>query len=647
MESRVQVQAIRPSVDGGRHAAKAVAGDDVVVGADVFREGHEKVAAAVRAKGPAGGKWREVALRPDVNDRWYGAFPVDAVGAWRYQVLGWTDHWATWLDGFAKKVAAGQPDLSLEVEEGARLLERRKVPKPARAALAEVVAVLRAPDAGVGAQHAAVTDPALALLLARHPERLDATASAELPLWVDRERARFSAWYEMFPRSEGAQPAEGTSGTFATAQTRLPEIAAMGFDVVYLPPIHPIGRAFRKGPNNTLTPGPDDPGVPWAIGSEEGGHDAIHPDLGSFDDFDAFVAEAERQGLEVALDYAIQCSPDHPWVRSHPEWFRHRPDGTIAYAENPPKKYQDIYPIDFDTADITGLTAELKRILDVWIAHGVRVFRVDNPHTKAIPFWEWVIAEVHRDHPDVLFLAEAFTRPKMMATLGKVGFSQSYTYFAWRNSKSELTEYGTELAHGESADYFRPNFWPNTPDILTEYLQTGGPPAFKVRAALAATMSPSYGIYAGYELFEGTAVRHGSEEYLDSEKYQYRPRDWSRPDSLAPYLTALNAARRTQPALRHLRTLWYHHVGNDALLCYSKVTPERTDPVLVIANLDPHHRQVGTTWLDLWQLGLEHAGPYEARDLLTGAVYIWHGPENYVELDPHVEPVHLFALRAL
>jgi starch synthase (maltosyl-transferring) len=651
MKGRVQVQAITPSVDGGRYAAKAIVGDEVAVGADVFREGHDKVAACVRYRGPDDDRWSEAPLRLDVNDRFHGVFPVDRVGAWRYAVVGWTDHYASWLDGFTKKVVAGRTHLELDAEEGALLLERRRVPRAARAVLDQAAALLRASDAGLVEKVSAASDPDLVLLLDRNPERLDATVSKpELRLWVDREAAQFTAWYEFFPRSEGAVAATadqpGESGSFADAAKRLPAIAEMGFDVVYLPPIHPIGIAYRKGRNNTLVPEPGDPGVPWAIGGAEGGHTAVHPDLGTIQDFDDFVEEAGRHGLEVALDFAIQCSPDHPWVREHPDWFRHRSDGSIAYAENPPKQYQDIYPIDFDTRDLKGLKAELKGVLDFWIGHGIQSFRVDNPHTKAIPFWEWLIDAIHAEHPDVLFLAEAFTRPKMMQTLAKIGFSQSYTYFAWRNSKEELTEYLTELSQTEMADYFRPSFWPNTPDILTEYLQLGGLAPFKVRLVLAALLSPAYGLYSGYELGEHLPIREGSEEYLDSEKYQYKPRDWSRVDSLAPYITRVNRIRSTQPAMRGLRGLWFHHVDNDHLLCFSKVTPQRTDPVLVVVNLDPYTAQAGMTWLDLWQLGLEGTAAYEARDLMTGATYHWRGADNFVRLDPWVEPVNVFALRA-
>ncbi|MPZ87960.1 MAG: DUF3416 domain-containing protein [Nitriliruptorales bacterium] len=647
MKSRVQVQRITPQVDGGRYAAKAVVGDDVIVGADIFREGHDQVAAAVRYRGPEDERWREAPLRLDVNDRWYGSFQVDRIGPWRYQVVAWTDHYASWLDGISKKLAAGRTDLEVDVGVGARLLERRRGLKAARAAILQTAALLRSPEVPLADKIFAAGDPAMLLVLQRHPERKDTTfARPQLRLWVDREAARFTAWYEMFPRSEAAQP--GRSGTFADAAKRLPTIVEMGFDVVYLPPIHPIGRTNRKGANNSLIAGPDDPGVPWAIGGPEGGHKSVHPALGTIEDLDDFVAEAHRHGLEVALDYAIQCSPDHPWVTEHPEWFKHHPDGSIQHAENPPKEYQDIFPVDFDTRDLDGLINELKSIIDFWISHGVKIFRVDNPHTKPLPFWEWLIELVHLEHPDVLFLSEAFTRPKMMQTLAKLGFSQSYTYFAWRNSKQEITAYLTELTRTEMVDYFRPSFWPNTPDILTEFLQSGGRPAFKLRLLLAALLSPAYGIYSGYELCENVPAREGSEEYLDSEKYQYRPRDWNQPDSLAPYITRLNRLRKIHPALRLFRTLWFHHIDDPAMLCFSKVTFDRTHPILVVANLDVHSPRESLTSLDLWQLGLENAGEaYEAHDLLTDTVYVWHGQENYVRLDPQVEPAHVFALRAL
>ncbi len=649
MKNRVVIWQVTPSVDGGRYAAKAVVGDDVIVGADILREGHDLLSACIRYRGPDDTRWREAPLREDVNDRWYGTFPVDAVGAWRFAISAWTDHYRTWLHGAVKKVEADQADLDLVFADGANLLERRlpRLPQAATQVLTETIETLRR-AAPAGERLAMAADEDLLALLDRHPERLDRTLSKpELPLWVDRERGRFSAWYELFPRSYG--PDEATSGTFADAAKRLPAVAEMGFDIVYLPPIHPIGTTNRKGRGGPqdLDPGPEAPGVPWAIGNADGGHMTVHPDLGTIDDFDAFVAEARSLGMEVSLDFAIQCSPDHPWVTEHPEWFRHRADGSIAYAENPPKKYQDIYPIDFDTPDIEGLTHALREIVEFWIDHDVKVFRVDNPHTKALPFWEWLIGEIHAAHPDVIFLAEAFTRPKMMQTLAKLGFTQSYTYFTWRNYKHELIDYVVELTRGEMADYFRPNFWPNTPDILHEYLQHGGRPAFKVRAVLAALLSPSWGLYSGYELVENTPLRDGSEEYHESEKYRYKPRDWTRPDSLEPYIARLNHIRRSFRALRFLRNVWFHHIGNDQLLCFSKTAEHRSDPVLVIVNLDPSATQAATTWLDLWQLGLEHAGPYEAYDLITETSYIWHGPQNYVQLDPADEPAHVFALRAL
>jgi len=649
VKNRVAISSITPTVDAGRYAVKAVVGDDVIVGADILRDGHDLLAACIRFRGPDDARWREAPMREDVNDRWFGAFPVDAVGPWRYTIMAWTDHYRSWLRGIRRKVEAETSDVELGFGDGANLLERRleRLPRAAREVLTEAIEVMRG-DAGPAAKLAAASDEDLLALLDRHPERLDRTISRpDLPLWVDRERGRFSAWYELFPRSYGAT--ETTSGTFADAAKRLPAIAEMGFDVVYLPPIHPIGTTNRKGTGgpHDLDPSPDAPGVPWAIGNADGGHMSVHPDLGTIEDFDAFVAETRANGMEVALDFAIQCSPDHPWVTEHPEWFRHRADGSIAYAENPPKKYQDIYPIDFDTPDIDGLISELKRVVEYWIGHDVKIFRVDNPHTKALPFWEWLIAEIHAEHPDVLFLAEAFTRPKMMQTLAKLGFSQSYTYFTWRNYKLELIDYVTELAHGEMVNYYRPNFWPNTPDILHEYLQHGGRPAFKVRLVLAALLSPSWGVYSGYELVENTPLHEGSEEYLGSEKYAYRPRDWDQPHSLEPYITRINSIRRSFTAFRQLRNVWFHHIDNDEMLCFSKVGADRSDAVLTIVNLNPVEPREARTWLDLWQLGLEHAGPYEAYDLVTETSHIWHGPANYIRLDPSHEPAHVFALRGL
>jgi starch synthase (maltosyl-transferring) len=644
MIGRIVVEDIRPQVDCARWPARAVAGETIPIGATVFRDGHnEVVAAGVRLSGPGD---RRSQLVPMVAvdsglDRWRAEVTLPRTGSWSFTVEAWTDQIETWRRGTQKKLDAGR-DIDLELEEGARLFEQATawVPATGRDLLLHAAAGLRRAAADPAERLAAAGDATVVELLDRHPPR-DVTRSGRLRIWVDRPRALYGAWYEFFPRSEGATATSG--GTLKQAAERLPAIAAMGFDVAYLPPIHPIGRTHRKGPNNTLDPGPDDPGSPWAIGSEAGGHDAVHPDLGTIDDFDAFVARAGELGLEVALDYALQCSPDHPWVKQHPDWFRIRPDGSVAYAENPPKVYQDIYPLNFDSPDAPALHAACKAVLDHWIAHGVRIFRVDNPHTKPVAFWEWLIAAVKAEHPDVIFLAEAFTRPAMMKVLAKVGFTQSYTYFTWRNGKAELEEYLNELAHSESAEYMRPNFFVNTPDILHAYLQHGGPAAFKVRAVLAAMLSPSWGVYSGYELFEDQALRPGSEEYLDSEKYQYKPRDWSQP-SLAPYLARLNEVRRAHPALHWLRNLRFHLVDSPEVLAFSKRTGD--DAVLVVVNLDPHEAR--ETFVHLWMpaLGLEwDTGAFDVFDELTGQAWTWHGTSNWTRLDPQVEPAHVLHVR--
>jgi starch synthase (maltosyl-transferring) len=644
MIGRIVVEDIRPQVDCARWPARAVAGETIPIGATVFRDGHnEVVAAGVRLSGPGD---RRSQLVPMVAvdsglDRWRAEVTLPRTGSWSFTVEAWTDQIETWRRGTQKKLDAGR-DIHLELEEGARLFEQATawVPATGRDLLLHAAAGLRRAAADPAERLAAAGDATVVELLDRHPPR-DVTRSGRLRIWVDRPRALYGAWYEFFPRSEGATATSG--GTLKQAAERLPAIASMGFDVAYLPPIHPIGRTHRKGPNNTLDPGPDDPGSPWAIGSEAGGHDAVHPDLGTIDDFDAFVARAGELGLEVALDYALQCSPDHPWVKQHPDWFRIRPDGSVAYAENPPKVYQDIYPLNFDSPDAPALHAACKAVLDHWLAHGVRIFRVDNPHTKPVAFWEWLIAAVKAEHPDVIFLAEAFTRPAMMKVLAKVGFTQSYTYFTWRNGKAELEEYLNELAHSESAEYMRPNFFVNTPDILHAYLQHGGPAAFKVRAVLAAMLSPSWGVYSGYELFEDQALRPGSEEYLDSEKYQYKPRDWSQP-SLAPYLARLNEVRRAHPALHWLRNLRFHLVDSPEVLAFSKRTGD--DAVLVVVNLDPHEAR--ETFVHLWMpaLGLEwDTGTFDVFDELTGQAWTWHGTSNWTRLDPQVEPAHVLHVR--
>jgi starch synthase (maltosyl-transferring) len=651
MIGRIPVVDVHPVVDCGRRPAKAVAGETFEVTATVFREGHDAVAANVVLRDPAGRPGPFTPMRPlePGTDRWGARVTPTSEGRWTYTVEGWSDPVGTWRHTAGIKIPAGI-DTELVLTEGARLHEKAAagVPKgDERAAVLAAVDALRDEDRPAPARHAAALAPDVVAALDRFPLRELVSASRPLPLQVERERALFGSWYELFPRSEGAvvRPGEPPrSGTFRTAAERLPAVAAMGFDVVYLPPVHPIGTAFRKGPNNSLSAGPDDVGSPWAIGSSDGGHDAVHPDLGTIDDFDHFVARARELRLEVALDFALQCSPDHPWVDKHPEWFAHRADGTIAYAENPPKKYQDIYPIAFDE-DFAGLVRETLRVLRHWMAHGVRIFRVDNPHTKPVVFWEKVIADVNRTDPDVIFLAEAFTRPAMMSTLGQIGFQQSYTYFTWRNDKAELTDYMMELSR-KTAAWMRPNFFVNTPDILHAYLQNGGRPAFETRAVLAATLSPSWGVYAGFELCESAPAKPGSEEYLDSEKYQLRPRDWAAAEaegrSLAPLLTTLNRLRRRHPALRQLRDITFHHVDNGTLLAYSKRRDD--DVVLVVVNLDPFHTQEATVSLNMPELGLSWHESFPVRDELTGETYHW-GRDNYVRLEPGRAPAHVLSLR--
>ncbi|MDX3239705.1 alpha-1,4-glucan--maltose-1-phosphate maltosyltransferase [Streptomyces sp. ME03-5709C] len=655
MIGRIPVLDVRPLVDCGRRPAKAVVGETFQVTATVFREGHDAVAANVVLRNPAGRSGPRIPMRELApgTDRWGAEVTPTAEGRWTYTVEAWSDPVATWRHHADIKVPAGI-DTELVLAEGADLHERAAAGVPKKDGRATVLAAadaLRDTSRTPAERHAAALAPEVVDVLGRHPLRDLVSASRPAALQVERQRALFGSWYEMFPRSEGAvmDPTgrrPPTSGTFRTAAERLPAIAAMGFDVVYLPPVHPIGAAFRKGPDNALEAGPHDVGSPWAIGSAEGGHDAVHPDLGTMEDFDFFVDRARELRLEIALDFALQCSPDHPWVGKHPEWFTTRADGSIAYAENPPKKYQDIYPIAFD-ADFSGIVQETERVLRHWMDHGVRIFRVDNPHTKPVVFWEKVIADINRTDPDVIFLAEAFTRPAMMRTLAQIGFQQSYTYFTWRNGKQELTEYLTELS-GEAASYMRPNFFVNTPDILHAYLQHGGRPAFEVRAVLAATLSPTWGVYAGYELCENVPLREGSEEYLHSEKYELRPRDWAAAEadgrSLAPLLTTLNRLRRRHPALQQLRDLRFHPVNNDAVLAYSKRSGDGSDVVLVVVNLDPHHTQEATVSLNMPDLGLAWHESTPVRDELTGATYHW-GRDNYVRLEPGRTPAHILTLR--
>jgi starch synthase (maltosyl-transferring) len=657
MIGRIPITHVGPVVDCGRWPAKAAVGETVPITATVFREGHDTVAANAVLVDPDGSErpFNRMRKLPDIGrtDRWETEARLDAEGVWTFRIEAWSDPIGTWRHDAGIKVPLDQ-DVELVCEQGAQLHERaaKLAPKAAKQAIAKAVTALRDTDRSPSDRIAPALDADMTAVVDAHPVRDLVTTSDTYEIRVERERARFSAWYELFPRSEGAhQRPDGSwvSGTLRTASERLPAIARMGFDVVYLPPIHPIGTAYRKGRNNSLAPESGDPGSPWAIGSADGGHDAIHPELGTFADFDAFVAAAAENNLEVALDLALQCSPDHPWVTEHPEWFNIRADGTIAYAENPPKKYQDIYPLNFDT-DPEGLSRAVLDVVKVWLDHGVRIFRVDNPHTKPVAFWEWLTGEVRQTHPDVIWLAEAFTRPPMMAMLGKVGFTQSYTYFTWRNERWELEEYLTELSR-ETVDFLRPNFFVNTPDILHAYLQYGGPPSFKIRAVLAALMSPSWGVYSGYELFEHVAVKPGSEEYLDSEKYQYRPRDWDAAQrsgrSLAPFLTRLNEIRQAHPSLRELRTLRWHNADNEQIIAWSKrsaVDGGGDDCVLTVVNLDPHAVREATLHLDMAALGFEPWEAIEVHDELTGETWTW-GEHNYVRLDPFVEPAHVFVVR--
>ncbi len=638
---RVVIRGLAPTVDAGRHPLKRVVGQPVPLGADVFTDGHDHVAAVLQHRRTGARRWREVPFEPVGNDHWTGTFVPDTVGDVEYRIVAWVDHLATWRAHLARKVEAGV-DVPMHLLAGADLLRelagRRRSKGAAR--LRELADVLGDESQAVGDRVEIGRSEELAAAVAAADPRRNATTSPSLRVHVDRERAAFSAWYELFPRSLGGPDRHGT---LRDVQKQLPRIAAMGFDVLYLPPVHPIGITHRKGPNNVLEAGPDDVGVPWAIGGADGGHTAVHRELGTVRDV-ARLAEVarEKHGIDLALDLAFQCSPDHPWVQEHPEWFRKRPDGSIQYAENPPKKYEDIYPLDFESEDAEGLWEELLAVTRFWVDQGVKVFRVDNPHTKAFRFWEWMIARIREDDPDVLFLAEAFTRPRIMEELAKRGFSQSYSYFTWREHKWEIEEYVREMFHTERIDWMRPNFWPNTPDILPEHLQHGGRPVFVHRLVLAALLNANYGVYGpAFELMEHRARHHGSEEYLDSEKYQLRDWDLDAPDSLAPLLTTINRIRRDHPCLQRNRNLTQHHVDNDALMAWSKCTDDGSDVVLVVVSLDAHHRQAGTVHLDLGGLRLGPDEAFGVHDLLTDQHYGWIGSANYVELDPSL-PAHVF-----
>jgi len=647
---RIPIRDLTPVQPENRWPAKAFAGEVVPFGATVFREGHDLIGVDLILVDPEG-RQTQHRMSPGGpgTDRWQVMARLDHEGAWRFRVQAYGDDWATWLHTAEIKIPIGQ-DVELVFAEGLELLKRAGSTKPVRDAILAFMDTARLPEERLAAAH----EPKLDAIIAARPLSSLETLSEQHTIRVERERSGVGSWYEFFPRSIGAKKnADGSwkSGTFKTAATRLPEVAAMGFDVVYLPPISPIGESFRKGPNNTLTAGPNDPGSPWAIGGPAGGHDAIHPDLGTVADFTAFLRAAARNGLEVAIDLALQCSPDHPWVTEHPEWFTHLPDGSIAYAENPPKKYQDIYPLNFDN-DPIGIREEILRIVKYWIGLGINIFRVDNPHTKPLDFWEWLLFEVNSEFPEVVFFAEAFTRPAMMKALGGAGFQQSYSYFTWRNTKVELEEFLPQISDEWSA-FYRPNLFVNTPDILTAYLQFGGVPAYKIRATLAATASPSWGVYSGFELFEDVA-RPGSEENIDNEKFEYRPRDFTKAEklgaSLAPYLTQLNWIRAAHPSLRQLRNLSVHWSDDDSILVYSKfldgkfTTDGANDCILIVANLDPHSVRETTIHLDPTVLGLPADSTFDVVDLLTDQRFTW-GEHNYVRLDAFTQPVHVLSIQ--
>jgi starch synthase (maltosyl-transferring) len=644
-QSRVLIEDVGPQVDHGRFPAKRVVGDAVEVRTRIFTDGHDQVSGCVRYRHQSETAWNEIELQPLPDDWWSGSFSVNHLGRYLFTVEAWIDRFQTWQRDLRKRVAAGQ-DVAVDLLAGAEIVRDHLplVPEPERGAVNLFVECL-AGDQPPAAKIEAALSASLTDLMRRHADRRFATRySRELPLEVDRPLARFSTWYELFPRSCG--DTAGRHGTLQDVESRLPYVAEMGFDVLYLPPIHPIGRSFRKGKNNSVTAEPDDVGSPWAIGASEGGHKAIHPELGTLEDFRRLVAKAREFGLDIALDIAFQCAPDHPYVAAHPDWFRQRPDGSIQYAENPPKKYQDIYPFDFESPDWKNLWDELKSVFLFWAEQGVKVFRVDNPHTKSLKFWEWAIAEVKAAHPDAIFLSEAFTRPAVMYRLAKLGFTQSYTYFTWRNTKPDIITYFTELTRGPVKEFFRPNLWPNTPDILNEYLQFGGRAAFMARYVLAATLGASCGIYGpAFEQCVAEPREPGSEEYRDSEKYQIRRWDWEAGHSLRHFIARVNRIRRENPALQHDANLRFHPVDNEQLICYSKWSVDGANGIIAVVNLDPHHTQAGWIELPLDDFDVQADRSYQAHDLLGDGRFLWHGSRNFVELNPQTSPAHIFRLR--
>ncbi len=643
---RMIIEGLKPEIDGGRFPIKRVIGERVVVEADIFADGHDAISALLLYRKENDPEWAETPMEPLINDRWRGSFVVAELEHYRYTVLAWVDQFKSWRRDLTKKFQADQ-EVSIELVIGAQLIAEasQHAPERERQKMGEWVSTLHSTQVAEQAKVQLALSEELSEFMGKCPDRRFATTySKELVVVVDREKARFSIWYEMFPRSCALEP--GRHGTFKDCEARLPYIAAMGFDVLYFPPIHPIGHTHRKGRNNNPVANPDDPGTPWAIGSEEGGHKSIHPQLGTVEDFQSFVAKAREYDIEIALDIAFQCSPDHPYVKEHPEWFHWRPDNTVQYAENPPKKYEDIYPLEFETENWQELWEELKSIVLFWIEQGIRIFRVDNPHNKPFRFWEWLITDIKMSYPDVIFLSEAFTRPKVMYQLAKLGFTQSYTYFAWRNTKLELTQYFTELTQTEVREYFCPSLWSNTPDILTEYLQFGGRPAFMARLVLAATLGSSYGIYGpAFELCENRPREPGSEEYLDSEKYEIKSWDIARPDNLKDFIARVNRIRRENAAFHSDWSLRFHEVDNEQLICYSKRTDDLSNVVLVVVNLDPHHTQSGWVEFSLEELGIDPQKPYQMHDLLSDARYLWQGSRNYVELNSQIVPAHIFRMR--
>jgi len=643
---RVIIEAVEPQIDGGRFPIKRVVGEKVAVAADIYKEGHDKLAARLKVRPAGTTTWLESPLQPGDNDRWHGEFTVTSIGRWEYTIEAYAERYLSWVDEIGKKNVPGA-QLTSELLEGLTILKKSTALAVGedRSRMLGIIGAMESALAA-GEQQGAVdlgVGSVMHEMMARYPDRSEGYQLAPtLSVMVNRPVTRFAAWYEFFPRSQGTVPFR--HGTLQDSIKRLPAIRAMGFDVIYLPPIHPIGYAYRKGKNNSLVAEPGDVGSPWAIGNEHGGHMGLEPQLGTWADWDEFAATCRELGIEIALDYVMNCSPDHPYVAEHPDWFFHRPDGSIKYAENPPKKYQDVYPLNFGTADRAGLWQEMLKIFLFWVSKGVTTFRVDNPHTKPVPFWEWVIAEVHREHPEVIFLAEAFTKPKMMRLLAKVGFAQSYTYFTWRNSKHELTEYVSELTSGPMKEYFTGNFFANTPDILPPILQYGGRPAFIMRAVLAATLSTVYGIYSGYELCENAALP-GKEEYLDSEKYEIKVRDWLAPGNIVDVVTRINQIRRESAALQIYNDVLFVATSNPQILAYAKMTDDLSDVILCVVNLDPHHKQSALLDIPLSAFGIAADEQYQAHDLLSDERYRWQGPTAYVELGPPGKMAHIIKIR--